>query len=93
LVNTLIPITDEMSDRRKQNRERRREMIRVRWIGEPATAWTALNAVNGYELWDRPVRGGDTPDVRRAARQATAVLRGRQRLTDTAHALLIGART
>lgn len=95
IVKAIIPIdTDAMTERRVASRETRRDQIRLHWIGQPKTAWSALNAVNHYELWDRRVYGADTETrtTRRAARQAMTVLRGRQRLTDRAHAILLDAR-
>jgi phage/plasmid-like protein (TIGR03299 family) len=94
IVKACVPIEDGMSERQTASRNARRDQIRLHWIGEPDTAWAALNAVNHYELWDRTVRGADAEarTDRRATRQAMTVLRGRQRLTDRAHAILLDAR-
>lgn len=68
----------------------RRGLVIERWLTESDSgnrnAWGALNAINGYELWERPSRS----EAKRSERMAMSVLHGRpQPLTAKAHSLLI----
>jgi len=49
------------------------------------TRWAAWNAISEWDEWVRPVRGGDSPEVTRAARQ---IERGTGALTERAATLL-----
>lgn len=93
VVKVVVPIPDSASSRMASGRETRRDKIRLHWIAEPDNAWGALNAVNSFELWDRPVVTKDRDrDVAIAERQARQAIRGRQRLTDAAYRVLVGQR-
>lgn len=94
----IVPCDDSMTERMKRNRQERHDMLDMRWIRESDTmgrnAWAAVQAVNGYELWDRRVIGTtvDERTDRLAERQAMAVLRARQPLTEQAHRYLLDVR-
>lgn len=88
LVQTLLPIADDATDRIREARENDRGAILSLFQGETVqnianTRWAAWNAVSEFDQWVRPVRGAD-----RATRQMENRLKG-DTLTDRAGELLL----
>lgn len=85
-----------------RNREETVEQIRIeRQLDARAddfafTGWGVLNAVNTWELWDRPVRASnraENSNTLRFERQAMGILKGTEApMTAKTHKLLVAAR-
>ena len=75
-LDTLVPVpAEELSKRAHTQALNTRDKIRDIYFGDTHTMdnlgftkWRAFNAVSEYEDWFRPVRGGDSPEIARAAR-------------------------
>ena len=84
IISKVFP--EGSTDRTKENARERRELVRVSYQTDEAaapwrgSAWGVMNAVNTWELWEKPVRlNENTPQDRHQARlerQALEHLRG-----------------
>lgn len=78
IVQSVLPITDFQTPRQRRNVEEQREAVRAMYASEidggafRGTGWGAVNAVNSWAQWAKPVKStGD-----RANRQAVRTLDG-----------------
>lgn len=107
LIETVFPESElsfEIGDGKETPVEQKRQAVRDIYLDDPTvnaftgTGWGAVNAVNTWELWTRPVRVTDSvmnldPSTVRLERQAMATLRGQEgEYTRKAHRLLVAGR-
>lgn len=94
LLDALFPVdADSVAARTRNVNDAARESVTALFKGagglvaDSGSAWDVVQAVNTYENWGRPIRGGNTPD-NRALQQLNALVDGDQPLTSQAYGIL-----